>query len=144
MEGELVIVSIISGIFGIFGLLILNLMWFKKEMFRVKKAQMLAENKLRMKKLERELLGTGAQNTVKESQSAGGFDLGALAPLIKNMPPEQIASIVEKFLGGNEEEGEAGGIEGLLDFARNNPEIVDGILKGIAGGSKNNSNEQLL
>lgn len=143
MEGELIYVSIISGLFGLLGLFFLNWNWFKKENFKITKASMLAENKLRLKKLERELLGTPPAESVVDNQ---GFNIGSLASLLKNLSPDQIANLTDTFLGGRAEEGEGGDVTDMIgSFVKDNPELVKGFLDGLSkkGGAKDGGFSQV-
>jgi hypothetical protein len=148
MEGELIIVTIISSLFGLLGLQLLNHNWFKKQRFKTDSELLRAENKIRLKKLEKDLLGqtapAAAQPPLQSSSAANQNILMQLAPLLKNLDSDQIAGLIDRFTGGGEEgepieDNSLGGI--ITRFAAENPEIVQGFLNGLknradgAGGS---------
>jgi len=147
VEGELIAVSVISGIFGIIGIYILNMNWFKKENFRIQRDNIKAENKLKLKKLERELgLQKGAPAAAPAPAIGGdlGGIIGALAPLAKNLSGDQIQQLAEMFLNYQQEGGsEPGGIgETLANFYGDNKEMVDGLLQGIGNKLQENKGGQ--
>ena len=144
MDGELIIVTIISGLFGIFGLLLLNNNWFKKENFRVSRDLQKAENKLKLKKLEKELgLNLKPETMAPKIPDRSNIDLlGSIAPaLIEKLPPEIIADLTERFLGQYIDTGETGaapeGIAGMIgNFVNENPELIKGLLEGLKSRSE--------
>ena len=121
-----------------------NANWFKKESFKTKNKSIEAENRLRMKKLERDL---GLKASPAPKEQPGMFDtIKDLAPLLKGLDSDQIGALADRFLGGSEgaAEGsaESGGISDvLLDFAENNPEMVQSFLKGV-GGAKDGAQKE--
>jgi len=135
MEGELIFLGFIM----LIGQIILMQMWqngwFKKENFKIQKSVLMAENKIKMRKLEREL-GLTPGKTPKEKK--GTFDtIKDLAPLLKNLDGDQIGALIEKFTGGpaSELEGGEGDIEDMLmDYAVENPEVVKKFLEGLTEG----------
>jgi len=144
--------SIIAGsIISLIGFIIIiqlnNTNWFKRQNWKFQAQNIKAENKLKLKKLEREL---GLQQSMKSqpealgaSNSSGISLLSDLAPLLSKLDGDQLSALAERFLpeGGGEE---AGGVSGaLLNFAQENPEVVQGIIKGISGKiGDNNINKQ--
>jgi len=145
MEGELIYVSIVSGLFGIFGLLLLNRNWFKKQTFKSEIELLRAKNKLELRKLEKEL-GLQAKKDsglipTKEAEPNMLSTIGALAPLLRNLDGEQIADLVERFTIGPGEseaaEGTGGGLGDIInDFVLNNPDAVKAFLGGLKSGQK--------
>lgn len=132
MEGELIVL----GFMMLIGQIILMQMWqhgwFKKENFKIQKSNLMAENKLNIRKLEKDL-GLTPGKTPKEQR--GTFDtIKDLAPLLKNLDGDQIGALIEKFTGGSGEE-EEGNVEDLLmDYAVENPEVVKKFLEGLTEG----------
>lgn len=139
MEGELIFVGFIM----LIGQIILMQMWqngwFKKENFKIKKANLMAENKIKMRKLEREL---GLTPGIEPKEKKGAFDtIKDLAPLLKNLNGEQIGALIEKFTGGTEEE-EEGDVESMLmDYAVKNPDVVKEFLAGLTEGKETTKSE---
>jgi len=111
--------------------------YFKKENFKIKKSNILATNKLQLRKLEREL-GLTKSKDVQPIEAPSTMDsLKSLLPLLNKLAPEQIQGLIEQFIPGAEpdEGGAVGGIDSLIDFATKNPELVQGFLKGVKGGA---------
>ena len=145
MEGELIFVGFIMLAGQIIMLQMWNANWFKKENFKIKKRSMDGENRLRLKKLERDL---GLKASPAPKEAPGMFDtIRDLAPLLKNLDPDQIGALTERFLGGSEEGAEGspagGGISDvLMNFAESNPEMVQSFLKGIGGAKDGAQTEE--
>jgi len=112
--------------------------WIKRETFKLKKRNILAENRIKMKKLEREL-GLGKyKNEPEPSSNTPVEGISNLLNIAKELEPEQLRAIVGKLTGEPteadlEEEGEDGISEGLMQFARENPEMVKNIIANLSG-----------
>lgn len=128
-EGELIIVSIISLIGMVVVTQLWQMNWFRRENFKIKKFNIMSENKLKLKKLERELGISGTKFKETNETSTIGT-LGALLPLLKELDSDTIAALADKFLGG-EAAGSGDVIESLFDFATKNPDVVEGFLEGM-------------
>ena len=139
MEGELIIVSIISSIFGLCGLMILDRNWFRRENFKIQKANIQAQNKIQIERMRKEL-GLHKQPS-QPTQELGG--VGNLLDLAKGLGKDQIIDLVEKFLPDNErdEEGEEGELQKILKYVP--PEVIQNALKGVLG-SKEGGNQEVL
>lgn len=142
MDEAFIIVSIISGIFGILGLELISHNWFKKERFKFEVFNLKKRQDLELKKMARDM-GLDSTSSSRKSGTAslqGGPDgIGSLLELAKGLSPEQfdtIADIIQGRLGGGEGDGQIvpEGIDGLLDFAMKNPDIVKGFLSGAKEG----------
>jgi len=129
---------IVGSFMSLFGMVILlqinNNNWFKRQQWKLDAGNIKAENKLRLKKLEKDMgLNTRASKKEAEELPQGNL-LGQLAPLLKNLDGETLKSLADTFLPNSIEEEAPEGISGaLLNFAEENPEIVNGILQGISG-----------
>lgn len=101
MEGELIYLGFIM----LIGQIILYQMyqsgWFKKENFKMQKFNIMAENKIKLKKLEKDL-GLKPSKAPKEEKSVGE-NIGSWVTLLKSLDPDQIKSLADQFLGGGEE-----------------------------------------
>ena len=136
MEGELIYVAIIMQV----GTLITILLWsnlslskyFKKENFKIDKSNVMAQNKLQLRKLEREMGLSKSKDIVPTTETPNTLStLTSLAPLLAKLEPDQIMSLADRFLGGGEAPAEGGsGLGGILDSIP--PELIDGFLKGLA------------
>lgn len=139
MEGELIFMAFVMLIGQIIMLQMWNNNWFKKENFKMEKSNVMAQNKLNLRKLEREM-GLSKSKEIVEKEPPGIMStIGDLAPLLKNLDGDQIAALADKFIGGSEEPltEESGGVSDLLmDFAAKNPEIVKGFLEGVGQKGK--------
>lgn len=146
MDEAFIWVSVISGIFGLIGLELISHNWFKKERFKFEVFNLKKQNDLQLKKMARDM---GLQSTPpKGTTSPNSDNIGGLLDLAKGLPPESlgaIADIIQGRLGGGE--GEDGlvpeGMDGLLDFAMKNPDIVKSFLGGMNKGQEN-SNDGFL
>jgi hypothetical protein len=140
MDEAFVLVSVISGIFGLIGLELISHNWFKKERFKFEVFNLKKQNDLQLKKMARDM---GLTSTPPHTKSTAVTDnIGGLLDLAKGLPPESlgaIADIIQGRLGGGE--GDGGlmpeGMDGLLDFAMKNPDIVKSFLGGMNKGQEN-------
>ena len=118
---------IIAGIVNIFGMILFmytrDLQWFKKENFKIQKSALLAENRIKVKKLERELgISSGRKTAASDNSlldSLKGLDLGKIQGLL---------DLVQK---DEEPSGEGSIMDGLLEFAKSNPEAVQNFLSNM-------------
>ncbi|MCP4555947.1 MAG: hypothetical protein GY836_11035 [Herbaspirillum sp.] len=144
----MIVVSLISlaGMVLLFALN--NSTWFKKENFKIQKKIVMDENRIKLKKLEKEMGivgGVGASYQEPKSMLETG---GNLLDVLKNLDGEQVKGLADKFL---KPEDEAAGydmpppstIDSLLDFASNNPEIAQEFLKGVTK-KKDDSTEKVF
>ena len=115
IEGEIIIVALISTLGGLAGIQMLNHNWFKRQDIKYRY------------QLKRAKIGKKYNMPVKQEQSTLS-QIGDLIPIIKNLDPDQIGGLIDMISG----EGipESGGVEGLLDKIP--PEVIDGFLKGLA------------
>jgi len=106
--------------------------YFRKENFKLQKSNIMAENKLKLKKLEREMGLTGSNSTVTKEENTG---IGGLLPLLKNLDSDTITNLLPLLSGGGGDGSAPEGLtESLLNFAEENPEIVKGLLDGLKIG----------
>ena len=130
--------SIISLIGMILIFMINNNNWFKRQNFKLQATNIKAENKLKLKKLERDLGISHSKNTGSDKEALSFAPestnlLASLAPILKNLDGDQLKDLADRFLP-QAEEYEPEGLAGtLLNFAEDNPEIVEGLLKGLSG-----------
>ena len=123
MEGELIIVSIISGIFTIIGISLLNHNWFKKQEMKYN----FEKYKVRQKSK-----GKTPPRTPAPSSPIEWIDK------LKGINPETLHTLVDTLSGEGEGEGEAGLEDTIINIARENPELVKKFLGGISGTQKEN------
>lgn len=111
--------SIISLAGMVLFFIINNNNWFKRQNFKLQAQNVKAENKLKLKKLEKEL---GLESKKK------GIDLGGL----------DIPSLIAQYAagGGESDEGGVGGV--ISEFVQDNPELVQSLLSGIGGNKGEN------
>lgn len=147
MEGELIFL----GFLMLIGQIILMQMWqngwFKKENFKIQKSLVMAENKLKMRKLEKEMGLKPTKKLIPEEKTVGALDtISSLLPLLKGLDPDQLDGIVDHFIGDGErgEEGVAGDpISMLMGYAKRNPEMVDGVIGFLKGLGVGNEEQQI-
>jgi hypothetical protein len=141
MDDAFIVVSVITSLFGILGLLILDRNWFRRERFKFEQDTQKKEYALRFKKMARDM-GLDSKVVTPPYRNPAASPLDNIAPLLglaKNMNPDQLASIAEILGGGGgggdeAPEGLPGGLDGLLEFATKNPDLVKGFLEGITKG----------
>ena len=104
--------------------------YFRKENFKIQKSNVMAQNKLNLKKLEREMGLTGKSVTPAEKPTGSGTVAG-LIPLLKDLDPDTIKTLIDLLGVSNEGESEGGLMDILTNFAEENPELVKGFLDGI-------------
>lgn len=128
MEGELIIVSIISLAGAIMISTLYNRNWFKRENFKIN----IAAEKLKLKKLAKDLDIAPVKT---------GTDKGIIE-LLSNLDKDKIANILDMLQGGSDTEVENEGIENvLLDFASKNPELVKNLIGGLGAAGSNSSDK---
>ena len=126
---------ILNGFIMLIGIVLITQLnvrtWFKKENFKIQKSNVLAQNKLQLRKLEKEL---GLTNVNKKGNS--NINLNAL---------KGIAS--ELGLTGDLEEGEGDFVSNLLNgiknFAMEHPEAVSNIMEKLNIGKANKEDDLL-
>jgi hypothetical protein len=135
MGTAVVVGSALSGLFGLLALELMSHNWFKKERFKFEVFNLKKQNDLQLKKMARDM---GLVSTPPPHRStATGDNVGSLLEMAKGLSPEMlgsIADIIQGRLGGGEGEGESPvpeGMEGLIDFAVKNPDIVKSFMGGL-------------
>ena len=138
MDEAFVVVSVISGIFGLIGLLLLDRNWFRRERFKFEQDTLKKQNTLQFKKMARDLgLDSKASPYRNSAPSSPLANIPALLEIAKSLNPDQLGTIADILTGaGGSEEAEdgLGGMEGLIDFATKNPDLVKGFLDGLTKG----------
>lgn len=135
MEGELIFLGFIMLIGQIILLQMWNNNWFKKENFKIQKANVIAENRLKLKKLEKEL-GVTIGKTPKEPATLVE-KIGGITDLLTTLEPDQVKALANKFLTrGDEEEYDEEEDEDLIGTLMKNvpEEAIKGFLEGIGKG----------
>lgn len=109
-----------------------NANWFKRENFKIQKSNVLAENRLNLRKLEKDLGLGSSKKELLPTESPPTDKLGLLsqlaplAPILAKLDSDQIGALIDKFVTGAESE-EGGG--GLLESIP--PELIESFLKGF-------------
>jgi len=118
MEGELIIVTIISSTFGLIGILLLNHNWFKRQKVKY-------DYQLKRAKLSKKM-----KVPVKEEKTTMDT-LTSLAPLLKNLDADQIGGLIDVFTGGGGAPiEESTGLESILENIP--PDMIKSFLKGLS------------
>lgn len=140
MEGEFILMGIVMLIGQVILMGMWNANWFKRENFKIQKTTLLAQNKLQLRKLERDLGLTKAKDIIPADKPSTMQTISNLAPLLSKLNPDTIDMLADKFLGNSAAEIGAGGggdvTDMLMNFATKNPEMVQDILGGITEGYK--------
>lgn len=126
MEGELIVVSIISVCGMIVFLQLSQYNYFKKKTFLHRLGQQKKIDKLKLSKMERELGLKTSRSKTEETEDKG------LIGLLKGLDKDKIGNILEMLQGEEEEEDE-------MDWIKNiSPELINSVVKGM---NKNKSDE---
>jgi len=111
--------------------------WFLKENFKIQKSNIIAQNKLSLKKLEREMgLPTGTAKLKAEPT-------GNIIDLVKNLDMDKIQGILE-LLGAGEQEQSENPTDTLIKMVTENPELISKFLGGLKGQNASNIGETYL
>jgi hypothetical protein len=132
-------VAIIFTVGSIAGTILITQMWqmnwFKKENFKFQKANVMAENKIKLKKLEREMgLDTPKGTSFNEK--------GGLNDIIKGLDRDKIEGILDTLGGGKDEyiEEEPSELEKILKMLP--PSVIEGFVSQLT--KKHNIDEETL
>lgn len=143
MDGEIVVL----GFMMLIGQIILMQMWqnnwFKKENFKISKSNVMAQNKLTIRKMEKDMGLTKGKLPKEDATVADKFSgLTALLPALKDLDPEQIKGLADKFLGGGDDYEAAEGEDLIGTILKN----VDGdtIKSFLAGLSEGGGEQELI
>jgi len=139
MDESLIYVSIISGIFGLIGLQLITHNWFRKERFKFEVYNLKKQNDLQLKKMAKDLgIGKYApQEVVMEEKQPSNLISTYLPEIIKNLEPDQLAALADRFIPQGEDSGGGGlDLDGILEYAAKNPEVAKAFLGGVVGGKK--------
>jgi len=143
-DTAIIAVGLISMLGMILSIQLLNMNWFKRENFKLKRDLTRKEIDLKMKKMSRELgLDTkkGVSRTLPEK--TGGYEgtgdlIKALAPaVLSKLAPEDIRDLAQQFLP---EGAETGMGQAILQYVNDNPAIIEDViaplLKGFTQGKQ--------
>ena len=133
----MIVVSLIS----LAGMVLLftlnNSTWFKKENFKIQKKTLMDENRIKLKRLEREL-GLQASPNMPYQEPRSALDVGGdLLGVLKNLDSDQVKGLAAKFLNPDEpayDAPESDITSTLIDYATKHPEVVQGLLEGVTKG----------
>jgi len=141
MNTEVAIILTVGGIAG--SILITQLWqmnWFKKENFKFSLSQQKRADSIKFRKLERDL---GLKKGKKTDQN---FTNQSLIELLTNLDVDKIKNLtglIQKEDETDQEEEDDDIINGLLEYAKENPEIANNFLKQLnIGGSSDQGPEQ--
>lgn len=134
---------ILMGFINLIGIIIIlefrDRSWFKKENFKIQKTNVMAQNKLTLKKMAKEM---GVTLTPQKQEPAGTLDtIKMLAPILQNLDPDTVGLLADRFLGGEDADTDRGfmGIpQGVIDSA------IKGIVESQTGKGELNEQEALI
>jgi hypothetical protein len=143
MNLDVAIVMTAGGIIG--SILVTQLWqmnWIKRENFKLQKSNILNENRIKYKKLEKELgIQAGKMAAPQPTTPLDWIDK------LKGINPETLHSLIDTISGEGGESGEGGapeGIEGIIaNIAQNNPELIEKFLGGLKGGAQEENLQQV-
>ena len=121
MDGELIFMGIIMLVGQIILMQMWNANWFKKENFKIQKSNTMAENKIKLKKLEKDLGVTGGNYQKPEAgviEQLKGIDIEKIKTGLNLIQkPEEEEEYIDV-----EVEGKPGILESALEYAEANPD----------------------
>jgi hypothetical protein len=121
--------SIIIGSFiSLIGMIIIlernTVNWFKKENWKMQKTNIMNENRIKLRKMEKEL---GLTKTPIKTESS--------------IPSGLIGELVNTYLQNQSESGGSGLQDIIGGFIENNPEIVESFVKGLTKKENTQDNQ---
>jgi hypothetical protein len=129
MQTEVALIFAVSGIMGaILTTQLWQMNWFKRENFKIQKSNIMAENRIKIKKLEREL---GINTSTKGKTN---IDLTQLKTLGK-----ELLGVDTESLTGND--WLDGIIQGITNYAEENPEVVQNVISKLNIGKQQNQDQ---
>lgn len=120
---SIIITGLMTNAFFIVIYLLSTRTWFLKENFKIQKSSIMGENKLKLKKLEREL-GVKAGNIPNEPT-------GNLIDQLKNLDIDKIRGILDLLGQDQELADDQSPLDKIVSMAVENPEIVGKFLGGV-------------
>jgi len=126
---------IVTSLIGLAGIFLFNLMnnsnWFKRENFKIQKSNIMAENKIKLKKLAREV---GV-----DYQKPKDIPTGNILDTLKNLDMDKIQGILD-LLGNKEElDEDETPTDKLIKMVTENPQIINKVLGGIGQNNEKSS-----
>jgi len=122
MDETFIIVSIIGLVGAILTTQLWQMNWFKRENFKLQKSNILAENRIKLKKLERDLGISKVKNPIPQEQKG-------LMELLGGLDKDKISGILG-LLGESEEPQEEESEIGKL-ISNLPPGVIEGFLESI-------------
>lgn len=127
MEGEMIIISVITTIGGMFSLWMINQNWFKRQE---------AKHKYYLKRLT---LSKKFKAPPPQQELGALSSLAQILPALKGLDLEQISDLVDRFQQGSQPQGESEA-DILTDLLRS--PIAQQFLKGLSQGGKKDEGEE--
>jgi len=127
MEGEYIIITIISTLGGLCGLMLINHNWFKRQEIKYK----YDIKRYRLKKNFNNLSSSTTFSSVPSTEPS--LKSSAIGALLKNIPAEQLEGLIEKFLPDAAESGEGSPLEQLIAYglSEDGKPLRDMVIKGL-------------
>lgn len=141
MDTEVAIILTAGGIIGaIITTQLWQLNWFKRENFKIQKSNVMAENKIKLRKLEKELGMVPSKNVMPKEPAGMGENISHLLNLIRNIDPEQLPALIDVFMGGGEENSDISKLGTLIDAI--SPDAIAGLIEGFTNKQQSLAGEQ--
>ena len=108
--------------------------WFKKERFKMEKANVMAQNKLTIRQMEKNMGLSKSKNPIPTEAPGVLSTIGNILPMIQGLKPEQLGDLIDIFVNrgyADEEDVKTKPVDWLMDFAGKNPDLVKGFVEGI-------------
>jgi len=142
MNSEVALILTAGGIIGaIITTQLWQMNWFKRENFKLHKSNILAENRIKIKKLEKDLGISKGRSKSEPTENKGlleslaGLDLDKIQGLLSLIQKDE--DIAEPTAG-------SALMNGIMEFAKNNPEAVQQFLGKIKPDDTDSENSTLF
>lgn len=132
----IIITGLSMNIMMILILLMNNRNWFARENFKIQKSNIMAENKIKLKKLEKEL---GVTHTPVANEPTGN-----ILDQLKNLDMDKIQGLLDMLGAGSDVEDDKSPVDKIIQMATENPEIVSKFLGGLKGQNTGKTGDTYL
>jgi len=129
---EMIIVAIISSIAGLIGLVYLDKSFYRRLQWKQDYERSMLKLKKREARKDKKLA-----STINTTPPATKTD--TIKGLLGALDNDTVQGLISRFSDRDDYE-EDNELDGLINFAKNNPELVDGFLKGLNKGKKKDDN----
>lgn len=137
MNTEVALILTVGGIVGsILVTQLWQLNWFKKERFKMQKSNIMAENRIKLKKLEREM-------GIDTSKGASINEKGGVLDLIKGLDRDKIDGLLD-LIGEKESDSDQADQSDLGKILKMiPPSVIEGFVQKLSKGKQDSEQEKI-